>query len=78
MSKLTINEMMKLNKLGSVLIAKLTKDELCTLSLAHDCGSFDTIMDKEINPQVMKDFPELFNNPTPDEDEVVVKGVFTF
>lgn len=50
MSKLSELEQKQLKQLGSVLIKKLTKDELRTLSLAL----LDTIMDREINPLVGK------------------------
>jgi len=72
MSELSKKELEQMAAIGSVLIAKLSKEELCTLSLVHDCGTLDTIMDKEVNPQVVKDFPELFVMPEdyPDIQEV--------
>jgi len=63
MSELSKKELDQLNSLGMLLIEKLTKEELRTLSLAHDCGELDNIMDKVVNVQVLHDFPEDFATP---------------
>lgn len=74
MSDMPKEDQEKLFKFGSVLIEKLSKDELRTLSLAHDCGYLDTIMD-EVNQQVMEDFPEEFYGDLyPDNDEISRKN----
>ena len=75
MSDMPIEDQNSLKKLGSVLLAKLSKDALRTLSLAHDCGYLDTIMDKEVNPQVAIDFPEDFVNPYSVGDDIDDTGI---
>ncbi|MHA1409700.1 MAG: hypothetical protein ACTSQY_05255 [Candidatus Odinarchaeia archaeon] len=60
MSDISKKDQEQLAALGSVLIEKLSKEELRILSLAYDCGEFDRIMDKELNPRVVDDFPGEF------------------
>ena len=62
-SELTKKEIEGLKTLGSVLVAKLSPEELLSLSLAHDCGELDNIMDKEVNVVVLELFPEDFIDP---------------
>lgn len=73
MSELSKKELDQIGKIGSVLIKKLTEDELRTLSLVHDCGELDNTMDKEVNPQVSIDFPEDFVDP---DCGIDVPGIF--
>ena len=70
MSDMPIEDQDKLQKLGLILLEKLSKDDLRTLSLAHDCGHLDIIMDNEVNPQVVIDFPEDFVIPLSVGDDI--------